>query len=549
MNDASPGAGQKDVLVLNNQGAATPPPAPEPEVSQVAPAARMKRRHWGLVSSFVALVLLPLAVIAVYLWAIALDQYSSVTGFTVRQEETGNASELLGGLAALTGSSTAADGDILYEFMFSQALIRAVDEKVGIREHYAERWSSDPVFALWPDASIEDLEWYWQRIVRISLDRSSGLIDVRVLAFSPEKAQEITAEILAQSQEMINALNVQAREDAMRYALIDLGDAVKRLKEAREALTKFRTTTQIVDPEADIQGRMGVLNNLQQQLAEALISFDLLSETTSSEDPRMAQALRRIEVIRERILRERENFSTDGAASGHQGEDYPRLIAVYEGLVVDREFAEETYRAALTALGHRAGQCLAAEPVSGDLCFPDTGRIQRVPAAADHCRAGGAVPAVELVGDGTGLLFDPRQKLSGNGAGGMIRFENLTKSFRVQGTRKIVIDNLNMELPTGQSLALLGRNGAGKSTLLQMVAGTMRPDSGRVVSDGSISWPVGFGGSFSPRSDRRTERAVRGPDIRRGYRRADCVRRRLCRTGQAFPHAGAHLFLGHENRA
>lgn len=78
----------------------------------------------------------------------------------------------------------------------------------------------------------------------------------------------------------------------------------------------------------------------------------------------------------------------------------------------------------------------------------------------------------------------------------MIRFENLTKSFWVNGERKIVIDNLNITLPTGHSLALLGRNGAGKSTLLQMIAGTMRPDSGQIVSDGSISWPVGFGGSF-----------------------------------------------------
>ncbi len=78
----------------------------------------------------------------------------------------------------------------------------------------------------------------------------------------------------------------------------------------------------------------------------------------------------------------------------------------------------------------------------------------------------------------------------------MIRFENLTKSFRLRGERKVVIDNLNLTLPTGKSLALLGRNGAGKSTLLQMIAGTMRPDSGRIVSDGSISWPVGFAGSF-----------------------------------------------------
>ncbi|MGH1413610.1 MAG: ABC transporter ATP-binding protein [Pelagimonas sp.] len=78
----------------------------------------------------------------------------------------------------------------------------------------------------------------------------------------------------------------------------------------------------------------------------------------------------------------------------------------------------------------------------------------------------------------------------------MIRFETLTKSYRVRGERKIVIDNLDMTLPSGKSLALLGRNGAGKSTLLQIISGTMRADTGRVVSDGSISWPVGFGGSF-----------------------------------------------------
>tara|TARA_R110002072_G_scaffold141386_7_gene286658 strand:+ start:6752 stop:7411 length:660 start_codon:yes stop_codon:yes gene_type:complete len=80
----------------------------------------------------------------------------------------------------------------------------------------------------------------------------------------------------------------------------------------------------------------------------------------------------------------------------------------------------------------------------------------------------------------------------------MIRFENLTKSYWVQGFQKVVIDNLSTELPTGRSLALLGLNGAGKTTLMQLIAGTMRPDSGRVVSDGSISWPVGFGGSFHP---------------------------------------------------
>lgn len=78
----------------------------------------------------------------------------------------------------------------------------------------------------------------------------------------------------------------------------------------------------------------------------------------------------------------------------------------------------------------------------------------------------------------------------------MIRFENLTKSFWINGRRKIVIDHLTLSLPEGRSLALLGRNGAGKSTLLEIIAGIQRPDYGRVVSNGTMSWPVGLASSF-----------------------------------------------------
>lgn len=78
----------------------------------------------------------------------------------------------------------------------------------------------------------------------------------------------------------------------------------------------------------------------------------------------------------------------------------------------------------------------------------------------------------------------------------MIELTNLSKTFSMRGTHKIVADNLNVVFPTGVSVALMGRNGAGKSSLLKMIAGSMDPDQGRVKRTGSVSWPVGFGGSF-----------------------------------------------------
>ncbi len=78
----------------------------------------------------------------------------------------------------------------------------------------------------------------------------------------------------------------------------------------------------------------------------------------------------------------------------------------------------------------------------------------------------------------------------------MIELQNIRKSYAVNGSVKIVARNINFTFPAGESVGLLGRNGAGKSTLLSMIAGTTAPDAGKIRSAGTISWPVGFAGSF-----------------------------------------------------
>lgn len=78
----------------------------------------------------------------------------------------------------------------------------------------------------------------------------------------------------------------------------------------------------------------------------------------------------------------------------------------------------------------------------------------------------------------------------------MIKIENLTKSYRTPQGRHYVFKDLNIEIPSGKSVALIGRNGAGKSTLLRMIGGIDRPDSGIIITNKTISWPVGLSGGF-----------------------------------------------------
>jgi len=341
--------------------AVAPPPAPAAkpgswaeavarvEVRPVVPEATMRGRHWGLLISLVLLVIVPLFLVAAYLWTRAEDQYASTVGFTVRQEETASAGALAGGLAQMLGAggSTGTNARVLFEYIQSQELVARVHADLDLTAHYARNWPRDPVYSIWPDATIEELTSFWLRMVRISYDEGSGLIEVEVRAHEPRFAQAIAEKIVAESQAMINQLNETARRDALAWAQADLDQAVARLRAAREALTAFRATTQIVDPAADIQGRMGILTSLQQQLAQALVDMDLLTGADEN-DPRRRQMQRRIDVIRDRINQERQSFAAQDVTISDT--DYPTLIARFESLAVDQEVAQATYLAAQAAL-------------------------------------------------------------------------------------------------------------------------------------------------------------------------------------------------------
>jgi capsular polysaccharide transport system ATP-binding protein len=80
----------------------------------------------------------------------------------------------------------------------------------------------------------------------------------------------------------------------------------------------------------------------------------------------------------------------------------------------------------------------------------------------------------------------------------VIEFRNVHKDYPTPYGRKVVIDDLTLTLPAGTKLGVLGRNGAGKSTLLGMIGGTTRPTRGEIRRHASISWPLGFRGTFHP---------------------------------------------------
>ncbi len=312
-------------------------PAAFPEL----PAATPKPRHWLVLFSFLLIVALPTLGTAWYLWGRAADQYASYVGFLVRSEQNDSALDALSGLTKLAQNS-GSDTDILYKFIQSQSLVEEVAKKVDL----AAIWSKHPedvMFSYDGSPQIEDLVRHWNRMVKIYYDE--GMLDLRILAYDPADAKLIADVILAESQKRLDEINAVARQDSMKYAREDLDLAIERLKQARQAVSAFRSKNQIIDPNSATVEQAGIVATLQQQLAEALVQLDMLRVNAPEGDPRIVQGELRVNSIREQIREQRNKVGTDQIEAAALAE----IVSQFEAIQVDRQFAEESYTAALAA--------------------------------------------------------------------------------------------------------------------------------------------------------------------------------------------------------
>ena len=136
-------------------------------------------------------------------------------------------------------------------------MIELAGSEINLCQIYSKP-KNDFVFSLDPNSSIENLIKYWNRMVKVYHDTRTGLISVRVHAFDAKDAQAIAFSIEKYSTLLLNELSQAAREDATSFAKDEVNKSVRRLSEARSALTRFRNETQIVDPTADIQGQLAL---------------------------------------------------------------------------------------------------------------------------------------------------------------------------------------------------------------------------------------------------------------------------------------------------
>ncbi len=328
-------------------------------------AVRVETRRGPLrwiVASMILVVVLPLIAAGVYLFAFASDQYVAEMRFAVRKAETPHGSDgveasgtvtsssLLSGGASLAGE----DAEIIANYIHSRAAIEDVSRTLDVRTIY-QRPEADFWARLRRDPKIEQLVKYWNRMVGIYVEPTSGIVSVSVTAFRREDALALARAILASSDQLANSLTLKMRADQTRLAEDEVRRSEGGVRFALADLTSFRNSQHLIDPVESSKTSGKLLMELIGDRIRTEGQLFVIQRSQGPNAPGIAGIKARLQSINQHVTELQDQLAGDKAASSNMA----ATLSEFEELEVKKQFAEKLFefarqgleRAQLSAMG------------------------------------------------------------------------------------------------------------------------------------------------------------------------------------------------------
>ncbi len=297
-----------------------------------------------LMASFIAIVGLPTLLAAIYFGLFASSQYVSEARFAVRSAE--HAGVNLSGVSALKGMAEVQDSLIIADYLKSLAVVEALEEKIRLRELFS-RSGIDWFSRFNPDRPIERLERTWRSQIDTAIESPSGIITVKVWAFSPEDSLKIAQAIVSLSEDMVNKLNARTREDAIAQSQAELARSEDRLRKARAAVRDLRNEVGVIDPVRANEGIGKLIGELESDLALIDQEIGTARRTLGPGAPQFAVLEARRQAIRDNIAALKARLT---APAGADKDTLSAVMTRYDTLDLERQIAEKQYTADAAAL-------------------------------------------------------------------------------------------------------------------------------------------------------------------------------------------------------
>ncbi|WP_422374626.1 RkpR, polysaccharide export protein [Roseibium sp.] len=311
-----------------------------------------KFRHKLILVGFFLLVALPSAAFSAYMFFWASDQFHSTTAFAVRSSNPVAATEVLGMVMGSGSSdSTTSNSYIVTDYIQSQAILEDIADEVDLTGVF-NREGADWLFRMGEDLPIEDKLSYWNGMVDVSYDSTSGVIYLEVRSFKPEDSVSIASLVLERSDILVNKLSESNRRQSVRYAEEAVARAEARLKAIRKQLLAYREETQEVNPEANAEIAAEMIAGLDQERATREAEKTTLMSYLDEDSPRIRMLDQQILALESEIatVRKRLGSGTSASGSGDNSNSVSFRLADYSDLAVEEEFAQQLYVTSLASL-------------------------------------------------------------------------------------------------------------------------------------------------------------------------------------------------------
>lgn len=291
------------------------------------------------------IIALPMLLSAVYLFFIAADRYVSESIITVKQSGDTGVLAASGIAQVLGGTTSASREETLYlrEYVHSLDMLRYLDAKLGLRNAY-EAGDLDIFYRLYPGTSQEWFHWYYTNRVEVVFDDLTSLLSIRVQGFTPEFAQAVNAEILAQCERFVNEISHRLAREQLAFAEGELRTASGRLQEAKARLLAFQNKHGIFDPLSQAQASAALGSQLDAEIAGKEAELKAMLGFMQEDAPAVIGIRNEIAALKSQRAMEGEKVASE------KGSRLNRLAAEFQRLVLEAGFAEEAYKAALASV-------------------------------------------------------------------------------------------------------------------------------------------------------------------------------------------------------
>lgn len=306
---------------------------------------RLRHSREGLIG-FLLLFATPALMSVSYFALIASSQYTSEARFAVRGGErvTTDAISALTGLASFTQVQ---DSLIVVNYVKSQAIVEALQREIDLRSLYSSP-SIDWFSRFNATDPIEDFVKYWSGQIKTSVETPSGIVTLKISAFSPEDALKVANATVELSERLVNGLSTRSLNDAVTQAESELERSEDRLSVARVILRNLRNEQSTLDPRLTAEGIGKLISELR--LEKIHIEQDISASQLGKVNERapQVQIMRaRVEVIGEQIASLEQQVTSQ---SDSKGATLSGKITRFDELELERQIAEKQYTLAAAAL-------------------------------------------------------------------------------------------------------------------------------------------------------------------------------------------------------